>query len=122
MLTNHAKGIYLALITALISGISIFVNKFAVGAIQPPLVFTATKNVGVGLLIVGIILATRKWRLIRNLNRREIIYLILIGIIGGSIPFYLYFTGLSQIPAINAALIHKTLVVWVAFLAMPFFK
>src|SRR3989344_2964056 len=122
MLTNHAKGIYLALITALISGISIFVNKFAVGAIQPPLVFTATKNVGVGLLIVGIILATRKWRLIRNLNRREIIYLILIGIIGGSIPFYLYFTGLSQIPAINAALIHKTLVVWVALLAMPLLK
>lgn len=119
---NYSKGIYLALITALISGVSIFINKFAVNAIQPPLVFTAVKNVGVGLLIIGILLATKKWELIKKLNKREVLYLILIGIIGGSIPFYLYFTGLSQIPAVNAAIIHKTLVFWVAILAIPLLK
>ena len=122
MSQNHSKGIYLALVTALISGVAIFVNKFAVDAIQPPLVFTAVKNVGVGLLIITILIITRKWRLIKKLTKRESIYLVLIGIIGGSIPFYLYFTGLSQIPAINAALIHKTLIFWVAILAILFLK
>ncbi len=117
--SNLTKGIYLALLTAFISGIAIFVNKFAVTAIQPPVVFTAVKNAGVGLLIISLLLAGRKWKLVKKLNRRESIYLILIGIIGGAIPFYLYFTGLSQIPAANAAIIHKSLVIWVAFMAIP---
>lgn len=119
---NVTKGIYLALITAFISGIAIFVNKFAVTAIQPPIVFIAVKNAGVGLLILAILIAGRKWKLVKKLNKRELIYLFCIGIIGGSIPFYLYFTGLTQIPAINAAIIHKTLVIWVAFMAIPLLK
>lgn len=120
--SDVTKGIYLALITAAISGVAIFVNKFALTAIQPPLVFTSVKNFGVGLLIISILLAGRKWKLIKKINRRELIYLFLIGIIGGTIPFYLYFTGLTQIPAINAALIHKTLVIWVALMAIPLLK
>lgn len=116
------RGIYLAFITAFISGIAIFVNKFAVSAIQPPVVFTAVKNAGVGILILAILLVLRKWKLVRKLNKRELVYLSLIGIIGGSIPFYLFFTGLSQVPAVNAALIQKTLVVWVAIMAIPLLK
>jgi drug/metabolite transporter (DMT)-like permease len=122
MLSSKSKGIYLAFITAVVSGVSIFVNKFAVYAINPPLLFTATKNFYVGLLIVGIIFALGKWQLIKKLTKREIVYLVLIGIVGGSLPFYLFFTGLSQTSAINAALIQKTLVIWVAFLAVPFLK
>ena len=122
MLSNQTKGINLAIVTALISGVSIFVNKCAVDAVQPPLFFTAAKNAGVALLILGILLASRKWHQIKKLKKGEFIYLLLIGIIGGSLPFYLYFTGLSQIPAVNAALIHKTLVLWVALLAVPFLK
>lgn len=119
---NTRKGIYLALITAFISGIAIFVNKFAVTAIQPPVVFTAVKNAGVGLLIISLLLAGRKWKLLKKLTGRELVYLILIGIIGGSIPFYLYFTGLTQMPAANAAIIHKSLVIWVALMAIPLLK
>lgn len=121
-MSNIKKGIYFSLMTSVISGVAIFVNKFAVTAIQPPLVFTTVKNLGVGLLIAAIILASRKWKLFGKLNRREIIYLVLIGVIGGTIPFYLYFTGLTQIPAINAAIIHKTLIIWVAIMAIPFLK
>ena len=116
------KGIYLAIITALISGFSNFVNKIAVTSINPPLVFTAEKNAFVGLLIVGILIATYKWKKLKALNNREVLFLVLIGIIGGSLPFYLFFTGLSQIPAINGAIIHKTLFIWVAILAIPFLK
>jgi drug/metabolite transporter (DMT)-like permease len=118
----YTKGIYLALTTAIISGFANFVNKFAVTAITPPLVFTATKNAGVGLLIIAILLITMKWKKLKNLSKREYMYLTLIGIIGGSIPFYLFFTGLAMVPAINASIIQKTLVLWIAILAIPFLK
>jgi drug/metabolite transporter (DMT)-like permease len=121
-MSNAAKGIYLSLLTAVISGFSIFINKFAVDAIKPALYFTSVKNVSVALLIVAIVLITGEWKKITKLKRREIVYLVLIGIIGGSLPFYLYFTGLSQTSAINAALIHKTLVFFVALLAIPLLK
>ena len=122
MSDNNTKGIGLALVTAVISGVSIFLNKYAVDAIKPPLFFTTLKNIGVAFLILGILLLTKKWKLLKDLKQREIIYLILIGIVGGSLPFYLYFTGVTLIPAINAAIIHKTLVLWVALLAIPFLR
>ncbi len=122
MQSKKTYGIYFAIITALISGVAIFLNKFAVDAIKPPLVFTAVKNSGVGLFIISALLISGKWKLVKKLNGLEIMYLALIGIIGGAAAFYLYFTGLSKIPSINAAIIHKTLVIWVAILAVPFLK
>lgn len=119
---NKLNGIQLAIITSFISGVSIFVNKFAVDAIKPPLYFTSLKNLAVGILIVSILIATKKWRLISKLTPKELKVLLLVGLIGGAIPFYLFFTGLSKIPAINGALIHKTLVVWVVLLAIPLLK
>jgi drug/metabolite transporter (DMT)-like permease len=41
-----------------------------------------------------------------------------LGVIGGSIPFVLFFTGLAQASAPAAAVIHKTLFVWVALIAV----
>lgn len=120
MPNNKTKGIYFALAAALISGISIFVNKFAVTAIKEPLIFTTIKNSGVALMILVSILASGKFKKIRKLNRREVILLTLVGIIGGSIPFYMFFKGLSMIPAVNGAIIQKTLVLWVALLAYRF--
>lgn len=116
------KGIYLAFLTSFISGVSIFLNKFAVAAIKPPLFFTTTKNMVVGLVLVSIVIALRKVPQIRALQRTDIIRLVAIGLVGGSLPFYLFFTGLSNVPAVNAAIIQKSLVVWVAILAVPFLK
>ena len=42
--------------------------------------------------------------------------------IGGSVPFVLFFEGLSRATATQAAFIHKTLVVWVALLAVPLLR
>lgn len=122
MFKAKTKGIHFALAAAFISGVSIFINKFAVNAITPTILFTATKNVGVALLIFGLLLTTKKTKQIKKLSKKEVAILISIGIVGGSIPFYLFFTGLSQIPAVNTALLHKTLVFWVAILAIPFLK
>lgn len=121
-MTNRTRGVMLALVTAVISGVAVFVNKYAVGAITPPLVFTATKNSIVGLVIVSLLLMTRKVGLLKKLKKDEIIKLVAIAVVGGAIPFYLFFTGLSQISAINGALIHKSLVLWVALLAIPLLK
>jgi drug/metabolite transporter (DMT)-like permease len=122
MFGSHSKGVNFALAAALISGVSIFINKFAVTAIKQPLFFTTVKNAGVAILIIGILIVSGKWRQIQKLTRHELGLLFLIGVVGGSIPFYLFFTGLSTIPAINGAIIQKTLIIWVALLALPFLK
>ncbi len=44
----------------------------------------------------------------------------LIGVIGGGVPFLLFFEGLARASSGQAAFIHKTLLVWVALLAVPF--
>ncbi|PIR43444.1 hypothetical protein COV24_02795 [candidate division WWE3 bacterium CG10_big_fil_rev_8_21_14_0_10_32_10] len=116
------KGILFAIVTTIISGISIFINKFVVSSVNSPLVFTTTKNTIVGLLILFFVLSTGKYKKIKDLNKDQLIKLGLVGIIGGSLPFYLFFEGLSRIPAINAAIIQKTLVFWVAILAFVFLK
>ena len=116
------KGIYFAFATSIISGVSIFLNKFAIAAIKPPLFFTTTKNIVVGLILVSVIIAFRKLPQIRTLQKKDIVRLIMIGLVGGSLPFYLFFTGLANVPAANAAIIQKSLVVWVAILAIPFLK
>lgn len=116
------KGIKMALITMMVSGVSIFINKFAVGAIKPALVFTGVKNSLVGIMVIAFLIGAKKLSEIKNLNKKQIGQLLAIGIIGGSLPFYLFFTGLTQIPAVNGALIHKTLVLWVALLGIKFLK
>ena len=116
---NFRKGIYLALGTAIFSGIAIFFNRFVVQAVGDPLVYTTLKNSLVALLIFAIIIFFRKLEYIRKLSRRDMVLLTAIGVVGGSLPFYLFFSALAQMPAINAALIHKTLIFWVALLAVP---
>jgi len=112
----------LALATAVISGTNNFLNKIAVTAVKDPIVFTTLKNAIVALFLVGIILGLKKWQEIKSLNRNQFFKLLAIGIIGGSLPFALFFTGLTQTSAINASLIHKTLFVWVLLLGIPLLK
>jgi drug/metabolite transporter (DMT)-like permease len=87
-----------------------------------PLTFTTTKNFTVGLLLFSFLIFSKKILLIKSLSLSQISKLVLIGVIGGSLPFYLFFTGLAQTSAVNAAILQKTLVLWVALLAVPFLK
>ena len=112
----------LALTTATIFGTSNFLNKIAVTAVKDPIVFTTLKNAIVALFLVGVILGLKKWREIKSLNGGQFFKLLAIGIVGGSVPFALFFTGLTQTSAINASLIHKTLFIWVLLLGIPFLK
>lgn len=121
-MTNKNKGLYLVLGTALISGVSVFLNKFAVTAISNSDVFTASKNIAVGLILTGIILTPFLFNKLKTVTRQEWLKLGLVGLIGGSVPFLLFFKGLSLTSATSAAFIHKTLFIWVSILAIWFLK
>lgn len=112
-------GLGLALCTALISGISVWVNAFGVRAVPDAAVYTTLKNaVAASLLLAALAFLRPGDR--RRPTRPQGLRLLVIGVVGGSIPFLLFFTGLAQASAPGAAFIHKTLFVWVALLAVPF--
>lgn len=120
MTTKTTTAIGLALTTALISGVSNFVNKIAVSGVADPVVYTLIKNGLVAVLLVGWLVVAARWRELRGLSRGDWLKLVAIGVIGGSLPFALFFTGLSLTSAVSASLIHKMLFIWVAILAVPF--
>jgi len=112
------KGIILALVTALISGISIFSNALFVNQIDP-LVFALLRNGAVAILLTTIICLSRQMVEIHHLTRKQWGMLVLIGIIGGGIPFAMFFSGLSIVGALNGNILQKTLFLWVALFAVP---
>lgn len=115
-------GIYLALATALISGVSVYVNSFGVTQVPDPFVFTTAKNLLVALALGALVLLPASLRELRSLTRKQWASLTALGIVGGSVPFLLFFYGLSEATAPSAAFIHKTLFIWVAILAVPLLK
>ncbi|OGK38041.1 hypothetical protein A3F60_03375 [Candidatus Roizmanbacteria bacterium RIFCSPHIGHO2_12_FULL_39_8] len=115
------KGILLAFTASVISGIAIFYSKLSVAQI-PPLVLTTGRNTYVAVLFLFLILFSGKIKEVKKLTRGQVIRLTLIGLIGGAVPFYLFFSGLSYISAIQANLIQKSLFIWVSLLALIFLK
>jgi len=114
------KGIVFAFLAATISGFSIFYNKVAIVKGIDPLVLNIVKNGGVGILLSFMLLPTFKKRTnVPALSTKEKVILLFTTGICGSIPFYLFFTGLSYTSAVNATIIQKSLFLWVALLA-PF--
>jgi len=117
------QAIYLVIITAVISGLANFFNKFAMTAVgKDAFQYTTLKNVMAALILSLIVLTPLVFKRLRALKKRDWLSLIIIGIIGGSIPFLLFFKGLSLTSSVSASFIHKTLFVWVAILALPFLK
>jgi len=118
---NSKKGMMFILLTAVISGFSIFVNKFSITQINP-YIFTFSKNLAVLLFTIGSILLFKEFNILIKLKKSQWFKLTLIGLFGGSIPFLLFFKGLSMTSAVNAALIHKTMFIFIAILAIFFLK
>jgi len=116
---QYAKGFKLALFTAGFSGVAVFLNSLTVKAVGDALVFTTVKNLGVAAILALVLFRqTIDWQAVR-VNWRP---LLAIGVIGGSLPFYLFFKGLSLTNPATGALIHKTLIFWVALWAIPVLK
>lgn len=116
------KGYFLVFLTAIISGLSIFINKFGVAVINSN-IFTFLKNLVVAVLLSGILIFFKDWKKLKELTKKQWLLLVLIGLIGGSIPFLLFFRGLSLInDAAQGSFWHKTMFLYVALLASLFLK
>ena len=118
---DENKGIWFAALTGIVSGFSIFVNKFAVAETNP-FVFTTFKNALVAVLLLATIFLLKESGSLRQLSRRQWLQLLAIAVVGGSIPFLLYFYALKLTTAVNAAFLHKTMFLWVGILAYFFLK
>ncbi|OIO47966.1 MAG: hypothetical protein AUJ32_01560 [Parcubacteria group bacterium CG1_02_40_82] len=117
----NKKGLILVLATAIISGFSIFINKYSVSVINP-YVFTFLKNALVALALCSIFLAIKERVALKKLTKKQWSVLGLIGLVGGSVPFLLFFKGLSLTSAAQGSFIHKTMFVYVAILAAMFLR
>lgn len=122
-MTNRARGISLAFVTALISGVSIYVNGHAVKHFGDATVYTTAKNAVAGVLLLVFALAVPARRAggqeLERGSRQRWLAFVAVAVIGGSVAFVLFFEGLAHAEATQAAFIQKTLIVWVALLAVP---
>jgi drug/metabolite transporter (DMT)-like permease len=123
VMDRRSQGLAFAGSTAVISGIAVFVNSGGVRAFGDATAYTTAKNL-VAALLLGVLamVALRRGSsaaVRRPRTPRGWWQLGAIGVIGGSVPFVLFFEGLARATASDAAFLHKTLVVWVAILAVP---
>jgi drug/metabolite transporter (DMT)-like permease len=124
MTRSRSTGLILALATACISGVSIFLNSSGVKAYGSAAVYTTAKNVAAAI-VLSVIVAfglRRGTRLTRPTSRGQWATLVAVAVIGGSVPFVLFFEGLARATATQAAFLHKSLVIWVAILAVVVLK
>ena len=128
-LERRRSGVLLAAVTALISGIAIFINGFGVRAwaeVADATTYTTLKNAGAAVILVAAALVALfrhgRGQIDRSLISGHWRGLTVIAVVGGSVPFVLFFEGLARATSPDAAFIHKTLVVWVAILAVAFLK
>jgi len=112
-----------------ISGVAVFANGYGVRAwteISDPTTYTTLKNsVAALVLLIAAGLLVRLGdaeRIDLTQVKRHWLGLSLIAIVGGSIPFVLFFEGLARATSSDAAFIHKTLVIWVAILAVSILR
>ena len=120
MTGTRRTGILLALATAGISGFAIFLNGNGVRAFGSPASYTTAKNVVAALVLILIVAATYRagTRLTKPVGVRQWIGVGAVAVIGGAVPFVLFFEGLARASSTQAAVVHKSLVIWVALLAV----
>ncbi len=131
---RQIPGLALAAVTAVVSGVAVYVNSFAVRAVPNAAVYTTAKNLVAAAILL---LAVTLWRASGRApavpgappsaeaprsrwGRR--LGLAYVGVVGGGVAFIMFFSGLAQSSAQPASFLHDTLVVWVAVLAWPFLR
>ncbi len=119
-MNKETLGVFLAIGTAIISGFSIFANKWLSFSFDP-MIFTAIRALIIGAIFLLLSLKINKWSF-KRFAKVPWIYLLIIGIIGGGLAFWLFFSGLKLTTAGRAAFIHKTLPLFVTLLAFTFLK
>ena len=118
-----APGLLLVLLTALISGVSNFVNFWAVQGTSSD-AFIAVRNAAVAVMLVPLALFAG-FQVRERLTGRQWTQLATIGFVGGAIPFILFFRGLQMAGnagAGTATFGYRTLFLMAAVFAIVFLK
>jgi len=128
--TTRTAGLALAGMTAVVSGISVFVNGYGVTHFDDATTYTTAKNLVAAVVIVTLLVGHRPSPTSERAmpapaaptaptgGARRVTTLVAIAVIGGSLPFVLFFEGFARASSTDAAFIHKTMVVWVALAAV----
>lgn len=121
--SQRLTGPVIAVITAVVSGFAIFLNGYGVASWSDAGVgataYTTAKNLVAALVLGAIALMSLRRRGRETRIQQHRWRLLAVGIIGGAVPFVLFFEGLARASSLHGAFIHKTLVVWVALIAVP---
>lgn len=118
-MNKEALGTLLAVLTAVISGVSIPLNKIFVVNLDPTL-FTALRSLIIGIIFLFII--SRQNFNLKKFKKLQWKYLLAIALVGGATAFLLFFSGLKLTTAGRAAFLQKTLPLYVLVLAFIFLK
>jgi len=121
MAMDKEKGIVLAYLTAIVSGISVFANSFGVLTLEP-VAYTFVKNLLVAAILAAIALSAGNWKEILSINRKQLLMLFFIGVIGGGVAFALFFTGLSQVSGAYGSFIYRLLFLFAAAIGIVILK
>lgn len=119
---NYNRGVKFAVLAAIISGFSVYINKFGVSLWANSDVYTTAKNIIAVIFLTTALILWHKKEELKKLSSRMWLKLFAIGLVGGSLPFLLFFKALALMPASEAAFIQKTLFLWVALFSYPFLR
>lgn len=126
---NYTKGLAFVFLTAMVSGFSIYFNSLVVKGLNP-FIFTTMKNIIVAFFLLAALFLLKEFHSLKQLSAKQWAKLIAIGLIGGSVPFWLYFYAIkigselySSPYGVAAGFFHKaTLFIFVTILAALFLK
>jgi len=118
---DKGNGIALAYLTALVSGISVFANSLGVVTMDAT-AYALVKNVAVAAIIAAIALSIGSWREFLALNRKQLLMLLFVGVVGGGVAFALYFNGLAATGGAVGSFLYRLLFVFAVVIAVGALK
>lgn len=130
-MSRRQTGVMLAVATAVISGFAVFINGYGVKAwvaegIANPTTYTTFKNLIAAFMLITVGLVATKRHSSEGVRRptsaKQWIGLTAVAVVGGSAAFALFFEGLARASSVQAAFLHKTLLIWVGILAVGFLR
>ena len=120
--TDARTGYYFAALTAIISGFAIYIQGQSVKLFSDATLYATLKNavVGVALLISFAFMAAGSRAEHKRLTARQWGLLGLLAVVGGSVPYALFATGLKLTTPVTSSLLNHAQFLIVAVLAIIF--
>jgi drug/metabolite transporter (DMT)-like permease len=116
---NPRLGYLFAGLNAVVSGFAIYINSLGVKTFSDSTLYTTLKNAVVGLaLLLPLLLFARHRAELRLLKPRQWGLLVLLAVVGGSVPYALFFRGLQLSTPVTSSLLNHTQFLLVAVLAV----